>query len=120
MLIISFSTAVLIDFKVKFLQAESQAALPTLSSAAIGSVAHSLGSLHHAAAPPYSVPRRHDEKAAEMHSPGILTKQVTKTSAGKHGMQTLAFSCNPWMLPEVEDCREERRGARARASATGL
>lgn len=57
MLIISFSTAILIDFKVKFLQAKSQAALLTLPSAAIGAVAHGLGSLHHAAASPYSVPR---------------------------------------------------------------
>lgn len=81
MIIISFSTVILIDFKVKFLQAKSQAALPTFWFAAAGAVARNLGSLHHAAIPQASVQWRHDEKAIKTHSPRLLAKQVTKTQS---------------------------------------
>lgn len=84
MVIISFSTAILIDFKVILLQAKSQAALPTFWSVALGAVARNLDSLHRAAVLLYSVQCRHDEKSNYEHSPEILAKQVTKTLAGKH------------------------------------
>ena len=54
---------------------------------------------------------RHDENAANTRSLGILAKPVTKASAGKHGVQTLTFSCSPGVLAEIEAPEDGRKGA---------
>lgn len=80
----SFSTAILIDFKVKFLQAESQVALPVPCMCCYRSYCPQFR-LFASCSSTSVIPGDGGMMKTQLtRSPGILAKPVTKASAGKH------------------------------------